>query len=81
MKSQEFYRAGPLSGKTTYGPYRLALDPTEMDRYLRQARIERAQVACDLVNGLYHGLCRGVKRLAPGHRGEASIGGHLPSAR
>ena len=81
MVSYTFRTDRPLPGDAAYGPYRLALDPAETARYMRLAHIERAQVACDLVGGLWRGLGRLIGRLVPRHHDHGSFGGHLPSAR
>jgi hypothetical protein len=72
----------PLPGDADYGPYNLALDPALMDRYLRQAHLERAQVACDLVSGFGRSLARLAAHAWPFHRHHHTgpIGGHFSRA-
>ena len=71
----------PLPGDAAYGPYNLALDPALMDRYMQRARVERAQVAHDLVGGLWRRVRSLVKNVVPREHGRIPIGSHLPSVR
>ena len=82
MEHTEFRTVRPLlPGDAAYGPYNLALDPALMDRYMRQARVERAQVACDLVGGLWRSIKSLLSHRVPGHHPAAPISGPVTSVR
>lgn len=82
MEYAEFRTVRPLlPGDAAYGPYNLALDSARMDRYMRQARVERAQVAYDLVGGLWRKIKSLLSQIVPGHHGAAPIGGRVTSVR
>lgn len=82
MTYMEFRTVRPLlPGDADYGPYNLAVEPALMDRYLRQARVERAQVAYDLVNGLWRRIKSLVGHMVPGQHGAAPVGSQLTPVR
>lgn len=63
----------------SHGPYRLALDPAQMDRYLRHAHTQRAETALGLVGALWHAPGRLLTHLFAQLRPEGPASGR-PSA-